>query len=154
MVGRYQDLPMSWFAGTHKSETCYIILFELKRHGVNTFNTHLSPENILTDFEIAVINAVKRQFPNCAHRLCLFHLTQSLWRHVHVQAEGLAKCYGTDFVFAHKIRHLFALAFLEPEEIPEAFEQVKNIVLPTEAEGLAQWFNKYLLCIWSNYKKI
>lgn len=66
---------------------------------------------------------------------------QSIWRHI--QVEGLAKRYGNDFVFAHKIRHLFALAFLEDHEIPEAFELIKNRVLPDEAEGLAQWFRKY-----------
>lgn len=103
--GTKKFLPLVYALLSHKTETCYRILLELlKRYAVNTFQISLSPRNILSDFEIAAISAVKQQFPKCVQIQCLFHLTQSIWRHV--QIEGLAKRYGNDFSLAHKIRHI------------------------------------------------
>ena len=43
------------------------------------------------------------------------------------------------------MRHLFALAFLPSNEIPEAFEALKSH-LPEEAEDIVMWFeNNYVL---------
>lgn len=58
--GTNKFLPMVYALLSHKTESCYFIFLEiLKRYAINTLNTHLSPANILTDFEVAVINAVK-----------------------------------------------------------------------------------------------
>lgn len=40
----------------------------------------LSPRTITTDFEKAMINAVKKEFPNAKQRGCFFHFTQCIFR--------------------------------------------------------------------------
>lgn len=39
------------------------------------------------------------------------------------------------------LRHLFALAFLPSQEIPDAFDTLK-LVMPQEANGVTQWFEE------------
>jgi hypothetical protein len=140
--GRPRIVPLVYGLLSHKSEDCYSVLFELlKRYVYHKLNTNLAPKLIITNFEIAAINAIKKKFRGCINKLCFFHLNQSIWRHI--QASGLAKRYGKDSAFAHKMRHLAALAFLEPSEIPDAFDMISNEVIPTEAEEVLIWFEKY-----------
>ena len=47
-----------------------------------------SPEKVLTDFEMALINAFETKLPNIRTTGCYFHFCQSLWRKV--QELGLA----------------------------------------------------------------
>ena len=44
-------------------------------------------QTVMSDFEIAIINATKTHFGEDVIRLCLFHLCQSVYRHV--QSTGL-----------------------------------------------------------------
>ncbi|GBC01522.1 hypothetical protein RclHR1_04210008 [Rhizophagus clarus] len=47
--------------------------------------------------------------------------------------------YGNDEQFSLMLRHLFALAFLPSQEIPDAFDMLKLVMLP-EANEVTQWF--------------
>ncbi|KAI5644396.1 MULE transposase domain-containing protein [Phthorimaea operculella] len=145
-VGRDDDsskiLPLVFGLLSHKTENCYQIFIEII---ISYINQHLEisaePQIVITDFELAVINAVKKAFPNCTHKLCFFHFTQIIWRNI--EAAGLSKLYSTDTVFAHQMRHLSALAFLQPHEIPPAFKMLKKEVLPRAAKKLLKWFERY-----------
>jgi hypothetical protein len=37
---------------------------------------------VLTDFESALIGALKVVFPNIRHKGCYFHLSQAIWRKI------------------------------------------------------------------------
>lgn len=104
-------------------------------------NINLDPDFIITDFELAAIRACKSAFPNAKHKCCYFHLSQNIWKHI--QKEGLSKKYISDSNFAHQMRHLAALAFLDPTEIPSAFEIVREQIIPKEAEKVVDWFSEY-----------
>jgi hypothetical protein len=97
----------------------------------------LQPPIILTDFELASINASRHVFPNVENKGCFFHLGQSGWRKI--QSCRLATRYGYDEQFSLMLRHLFALAFLPPQEIPDAFDILK-LEMPPEANEVVQWF--------------
>jgi hypothetical protein len=71
------------------------------------------------------------------NKRCFFHLGQSGWRKI--QDCGLATRYGNDEDFSLMLWHLFALAFLPPQEIPTAFDILKPI-MPLEANNVVQWF--------------
>ena len=102
----------------------------------------MNPDFVLTDFEKAPMNAAQSEFPNIQSKGCHFHLAQSTYRQI--QDASLAKKYGTDQNFSLLIRHISALAFLSPAEIPDAFDEVKAL-LSTDAEPIRQWFeNKYV----------
>lgn len=102
----------------------------------------LNPQFILTDFERAAINALKREYPNARSKGRLFHLGQSVWRQI--QTSSLGMRYGEDEEFSLKLRHIVALAFLQTSEIPDAFDELKSII-PDEASEIMQWFeNNYV----------
>lgn len=140
--GTQKILPLAYGLLSGKSENSYFIFFELIRiYCKNNFNLDLKPEIIISDFEQAIIKASLRVFPNSIHKCCFFHLSQSIWKHI--QKAGLSKKYTNDSEFAHKMRHILALAYLKPEDIPAAFELIRREVLPNESKEVADWFSKY-----------
>ena len=50
--------------------------------------------------------------------------------------------YETDENFSLLVRHIPALVFLPPEDIPAAFDELK-INMPVEACGIIEWFENY-----------
>ena len=99
----------------------------------------LQPEHIILDFEIAMMNALRRQFPNAQTHGCLFHLAQSV--HRRVQSSGLRNEYQQNGEFQLAVRKLTALAFLPPEEIPEAFQSCKDTA-PRTSEAIYTYFEE------------
>ena len=59
-----------------------------------------------------------------------------MWR---IQTTGLASRYGVDEEFNLSLRNLSALAFIFSEEIPQAFDILKQY-LPREASDVTEWF--------------
>ncbi|POG73192.1 hypothetical protein GLOIN_2v1454966, partial [Rhizophagus irregularis DAOM 181602=DAOM 197198] len=95
---------------------------------------------VITDFKQASINALRHVFPNIRNKGCFFHLGQSGWRKI--QSCGLATRYGNDEHFSLMLRHLFALAFLPSNEIPEAFINTLKLEMPPEADEVVKWFEE------------
>ncbi|XP_049867236.1 uncharacterized protein LOC126367652 [Pectinophora gossypiella] len=145
IVGHDEDskkiLPVLYCFLMDKSEETYMAFFQALKEYAMEFEYILNPQYILTDYEMAVINTVKIEFPDAEHKGCLFHLGQNVWRKI--QSSGLQSLYGSNSEFALKIRHIVALAYLPHEEIPEAFRVLKNEVLPKEAESVTLWFENY-----------
>jgi len=56
-----------------------------------------------------------------------------------VQATGLSMRYNANEHVSLLIRQIPALAFLSPDNIPAAFEQLRNNIL-TEADDIVHWF--------------
>ncbi|KAL0849657.1 hypothetical protein ABMA28_013911 [Loxostege sticticalis] len=140
----HKIVPLVYGLLANKSERCYTIFLQiLKSVFRSKLNESLQPKIILTDFELAAMNAIKKVFPSCLNKLCFFHLNQSIYRHI--QEAGLASRYNNDAVFAHKMRHIGALAFLEPNEIIDALEILKNDIIPHEATVVIEWFEKYYI---------
>uniref|UniRef100_U9SZL2 MULE transposase domain-containing protein n=2 Tax=Rhizophagus irregularis (strain DAOM 181602 / DAOM 197198 / MUCL 43194) TaxID=747089 RepID=U9SZL2_RHIID len=100
----------------------------------------LQPSVVITDFKQASINALRHVFPNIRNKGCFFHLGQSGWRKI--QSCGLATRYGNDEHFSLMLRHLFALAFLPSNEIPEAFINTLKLEMPPEADEVVKWFEE------------
>ena len=100
---------------------------------------YLSPQMIITDFEISVINAVKSEMPGTANKGCFFHLGQSIYRKI--ISSGLKTLYGTDENFSLKIRQMAALAFLPASDIEAAWLELKNTI-PEEGIQVVNYFDK------------
>ena len=135
-------LPLVYALMTGKSEELYKHLFQNLIDVSEENDIQLSPSIIITDFEKAAINASYSEFPNVINKGCFFHLGQSGWRKI--QEVGLATQYGNDEYLSLMLRHLFALAFLPSQEIPGAFDILKQ-EMPSEANDVVQWFeNNYV----------
>lgn len=136
-------LPLVYALMTHKNEIFYRRLFQDLNDFAEEIGVRLNPSKILTDMEMAAINASRQEFPEVVNKICFFHFGQCGWRKI--QASGLASRYGNDEEFNLWLRHLFALAFLPADDIPAAYEILKPH-LPLDAEPVIEWFeNNYLL---------
>ncbi|CAB4472645.1 unnamed protein product [Rhizophagus irregularis] len=102
----------------------------------------LQPQFIITDFEIAAINAIRAEFQEVQNKGYHFHLLQNIYRKV--QEFGLTVQYGIDETFSLLIRHIPALAFLPHNNIPSAFDELRAI-MPEEANSIMKWFKIYYI---------
>lgn len=82
----------------------------------------IKPKHIMFDFERALINAATDHFKGTSLHGCNFHFCQAIWRHI--QSVGLQSEYSKNAVFAHKIKMLMALAFVDPNDVTDAFEEL------------------------------
>ena len=60
----------------NKQQATYNRLFEiLKEHQNN-----LAPQNVMVDFELAVLNAITTSFPDSSKKGCFFHFSQAIFK--------------------------------------------------------------------------
>lgn len=83
----------------------------------------LQPRVVLTDFEMAAMNAARATFPDATIRGCLFHFSQSVWRSV--VREGLKDEYLNRAV-SNQFRQLMALSFVPLEHNLEVFDDIAS----------------------------
>ncbi|CAF1304925.1 unnamed protein product, partial [Didymodactylos carnosus] len=95
------------------------------------------PQNIVLEFEKAVMNVFSTSFPQASLSGCYFHLRQSI--HRQLQAQGLQKYYEDDGDFAHGIHKIAALAFIHPKDVVEAFVQL-SIHLGNRFQTILDYF--------------
>ena len=83
----------------------YVLLDKIRAAGLS-----LCVESIVSDFEAAVLNAVRRVLPQVDMRGCAFHWGQAVWRKV--QDLGLQRAYHNDEEFHFYCRQVLALPCL------------------------------------------
>ncbi|KAF0464707.1 hypothetical protein F8M41_026445 [Gigaspora margarita] len=130
-------MPLVFSLMTEKSMESYRRLFQGLIDFAEEHNIDLSPQIVLTDFEVAIINAVQSEFDNVRNKGYHFHFIQSVYHRI--QTSELATHYGTDEDFSILMRHISALAFLPHSKIPAVFDELKNHI-PVEAHDIIQWF--------------
>ncbi|CAF2682019.1 unnamed protein product [Rotaria sp. Silwood2] len=74
------------------------------------------------------MNAIRSCWPQSNVHACFFHLTQNIYRQV--QQAGFTTKYGNDEEYAHSVRMLPALAFLETNDICSTFEDIGGLQIP------------------------
>ncbi|CAG7830116.1 unnamed protein product, partial [Allacma fusca] len=99
-------------------------------------NTTGEPGCIISDFEIAAIQACRETFVGTELRGCLFHLTQSIFRRVQSNSE-IYQRYKNDDTDGRKVRAMIrclgALAFLPTIEVMNGFLELRNQFASTDA---------------------
>jgi len=106
-----------------KRQELYQKLFETIDQMVNEIDVILETDFIITDFELAAVNASAIIF-TAQNKCCLFHLCQTIYRKI--QGFGLKKKYDTNIYFSLLVRKIFALAFLPHHQIPFVFDELKT----------------------------
>lgn len=127
-----------------KTEEIYHILFQkLTSYASNELGIQLSPRYVMMDFELAVIKASARVFPDSRGKGCLFHFGQSVYRRV--VAEGHKQLYDTSEDYSLSVRMLIALAFIPADRIVDVYNILKP-TLPDECESLCEYLeDTYIL---------
>lgn len=97
----------------------------------------LNPTSISLDFELAVINAVKKHFPNIIIYGCFFHLTKNFKKKI--GELHLISKYNNDADFSIHVKMIIAIAFVCINNIDMAIDAL-DAYLPEELQPLLEWF--------------
>ena len=78
----------------NKQHATYNRTFMTVKEAVLNFGLELTPSSVLSDFEQALINSIRLNFPTAQHRGCYYHYSQAIWQKV--QALGLQEEYKAE----------------------------------------------------------
>lgn len=117
-------IPLVFMLLPKKNESTYTTAFSQLLEIAEEHSLELDPELILTDFELAEINAARAFFPEAAFHGCFFHLNQSLFRKI--KKLGLQREYGRNKSIELSFKQVVALAFLPAKEVPTAFKKLQK----------------------------
>ena len=81
-------------------------------------------KSVVSDFEKAVVGAVRLELPHAKHDGCLFHLRQSMKRNLGDPKYNLTKLFLSDASFKRSFNVLSSLAFVPPEDVLGLFDKV------------------------------
>lgn len=107
----------------------------------------LAPKFIMSDFELASINAFAEVYPGAKQRGCFFHFNQCFFKNIQKRPD-LFHLYSTDSDFSLKLRHLVALAFVPKDDVLVAFEQLMDDPFFVQHELLLLDFVHYFETTW------
>jgi MULE transposase domain len=116
-----------------KTQQTYVRMFD----AITSTWPHLNPTSISTDFEMAALNAINSVFPDAATFGCLFHLSKNMKKKL--TNEGLMQMYNNDCEFALKARMIVALAFVPPDSVEQAFDELSDSC-PDTLQPVLNWF--------------
>ena len=103
----------------------------------------------MSDFEAAVINAIRRTFPGVVIGGCYFHFIQNQWKYI--QRIGLSGPYDHNPDLKTCINHCFALGFLPLNQIINVFTVFINN--PRTQQLVQQYPNlqNFFIYLWNTY---
>lgn len=102
-----------------KSQATYQRLFQIVKERAQAHGLEFSPSRIQTDYEQAIIVAVRQEFPGTRISGCLFHFGQALWRKI--QGLGGAAEYQNSAESRQYLRRCSALAFVPLQKLDDAW---------------------------------
>lgn len=109
-------VPVVFVLMTIKSQSLYQTVLSHVSEVAANIGIELNPTMILTDFELAMINAFSHEFKGASQVGCFFHFSQNLWKKV--QKSGLVSQFSSQGLNDH-FKRLQALAFLPAEDVPQ-----------------------------------
>ncbi|KAK3909783.1 RNA polymerase-associated protein RapA [Frankliniella fusca] len=151
-------LPFVYALLRNKAESSYAKVLEvLKEKAAELQINFPEPETVVSDFELPIINSIKAVFPHTTPRLCFFHLGQSLWSKFvltvcddrNVQGAGLQAAYSdpNNRKLRDGIHVLLSLAFVPVEDLPDAFDELREELV----DDLLEIADQYIPADWNQY---
>ncbi|KAG0439239.1 hypothetical protein DMUE_2571 [Dictyocoela muelleri] len=86
--------------------------------------TNLNPEYIVSDFELGLVNSVRRQFLIVSYNGCYFHYSQSIWRRI--QQMELSKLYKNNAELRKIMKKNSISTFLKNKDVFQYFMMLKK----------------------------
>lgn len=146
-LGTELYVPCAFALVTGKSEYIYCELFHQL---IMIMEYNWMPKIITTDFEKALISAVKQEFPDTKILGCYFHLKQALHRKLkkyHISTSNLT-------VILQKIE---LLTIIPSHQIPKAIDYIKSLLVHEEAVDTfwsyfeKTWLVRFPSNVWNNF---
>ena len=91
IVKHNQSFPLVYALLPNKQCQTYSRAFLLLKDAALSLGITLDPDMLMSDFELALIQATALNFPNASHKGCYYHFKQAIWRKV--QSLGLVEEY-------------------------------------------------------------
>lgn len=135
-------LPFVYAFITSKETEDYKEVLQSVKDAMDKHRLNFSPTKIMTDFELAIINASISTFPSASVSCCFFHLCQSLYKKV--QSLGLQAEYNDpkDDTLNVYVRMLMAIAFVPTAEVVRVFNLFESNCIVEELEPMIQYFGE------------
>ena len=108
-------------------------MFTALKTQAESTDIHISVNSLRIDFEVACIKCFKEILPDAQVECCVLYLAQAHWRKI--VGIGLRHIYMEDETVSLSLRMFTALAFVPPQHVKEAFDQIKETI-PEIAERL------------------
>ena len=118
-----QQFPLAYCLLPGKSRETYQRVFTLLKEKADELQLALSPSVVLSDFELAIIQAAQLSFPTADFKGCYYHYCQCLNRKI--QQIGLHVAYREDPDLNRFVRRTAALAFVPQRYIRLAWQALK-----------------------------
>ena len=135
-MGSGWSFPAAFVLMPNKSRSTYETVFD----ELNRLKPGLMPDNVMVDFELALIRAIEVKFPLSYVHGCFFHYCQAIFRKV--SQEGLATQYSDRTSDIRQgVRRMMTLPFLPEHDIEEAWEEVKGS-LSAALESVSEYFEE------------
>ncbi|CAF1045622.1 unnamed protein product, partial [Brachionus calyciflorus] len=134
---------------TNKTEDIYNKLLDKLKLAAEKLGFFLNPDLIVSDYEAAVINALKTKIFNASIKGCHFHYTQALWKNVRLI--GLTNKYSENASIREWLNYFKSLPFVPFEELDNVFLQIKSIK-PSESVSKLDEFISYFTRTWILHK--
>ena len=116
----YLAVPLVYCLLTNKDTATYRYVLDILAERIqDLLGKPWTPPQFTTDFESAMISAVRSRFPHCQIHGCSFHFGQAVLRYI--GDCGLKSLYETEARFTEKFRFFLSLQYLEPEKVRQAF---------------------------------
>ena len=108
-----QTFPMVYALLPNKQRHTYNKAFLMLKEAAQNLDLELNPSTVMSDFELALIQAVELHFPNAQHRGCYYHFMQAIWRKV--ESLGLQEEYrAEDSALKKFVQKMAATTFCPP----------------------------------------
>jgi hypothetical protein len=134
--GSTKSLPLMYALVPRKTSTSFAALLQ----AIIDLTDGTRPKEIVTDFEPAMVIAVRRVLPTTHHRGCLFHFRQTCAMRIR-KDEVMRGAYTSSRDLQNQIDELMALALVPPEHVVKTFDALKQWPLrDKEATVFADYF--------------
>lgn len=134
--------PLVYILMTKRSSEDYNRVFAKLRH----LTSEASPDYIIIDFEMAVINSLKLYYPTTKTRGCLFHFGQAIWRNI--GKLGLASTYLNDEQCNSFFRMFLSLPFVPVRFVKHEFNKIVDSI---SAASRLEVFREFIIYFQKNY---
>ena len=115
-------IPCCYAFMNRRREKEYNVVLKAIKKEAKIHNLELNPLYIMTDYELASINAFKNNFENIQSKGCLFHLCQNMMKKL--VNFGLKSEYQANENFATWFRSICCLALVPIDKTDQLFESI------------------------------
>uniref|UniRef100_A0A915EDP3 MULE transposase domain-containing protein n=1 Tax=Ditylenchus dipsaci TaxID=166011 RepID=A0A915EDP3_9BILA len=131
--GTFFARPRAVFMADKSEESYCRVLQAIGMYIHQKFQSRWRVTEVMTDFEVAIGNAIRRYFgEEAAHRCCFFHFSYSLGKKL--KSLGLLKKCNREATFQAYIREFRIIPLLPIRDVSSAFENISDLTLPHRSQ--------------------